>query len=91
MRARPTSTWTVRWTESISGCCWRAGPERTGEALVAHRHARSQFLREEYRVSLFAQELRTRVPVSDERLARALRSSPPAASRGRFRPPHRPG
>ncbi|MFM9097139.1 MAG: DUF3418 domain-containing protein, partial [Phycisphaerales bacterium] len=76
-----------RWEDELAKAEATLAAERgDAEVLAPFRE-----LLEEYRVSLFAQELRTRVPVSDERLARALRSSPPAASRDRFRPPHRPG
>jgi ATP-dependent helicase HrpA len=70
-----------RWEDELARAEASLAAERGDtELLVPFRE-----LLEEYRVSLFAQELRTRVPVSDERLARALRSTPRAGSPGRPR------
>jgi ATP-dependent helicase HrpA len=63
-----------RWEDELAKAEATLAAERgDAEVLAPFRE-----LLEEYRVSLFAQELRTRVPVSDERLARALRSTPRA-------------
>jgi ATP-dependent helicase HrpA len=70
-----------RWEDELARAEATLAAERgDAEVLAPFRE-----LLEEYRVSLFAQELRTRVPVSDERLARALRSTPRAGSPGRPR------
>ena len=60
----------ARWESEVAAAeASLAAEGRDPAELAAFRE-----LLEEYRVSLFAQELRTPVPVSDERLARAWQS-----------------
>ncbi|MET0505825.1 MAG: DUF3418 domain-containing protein, partial [Luteibacter sp.] len=59
---------------------WRALLQAGGTALGAADWAELRWLLEEWRVSLFAQELKTAEPVSAKRLARALETAQ-AASR----------
>ncbi|QWT20605.1 ATP-dependent RNA helicase HrpA [Bacillus sp. NP157] len=54
---------------------WRALLNAGGTALDATAWAELRWLAEEWRVSLFAQELKTAEPVSAKRLARALESA----------------
>ena len=70
-----------RWEDELARAEASIAAERGDIELLAPFRE----LLEEYRVSLFAQELRTRVPVSDERLARALSPMPRAATPGRRR------
>jgi ATP-dependent helicase HrpA len=59
----------ARWEDEMSRAEAALAAEGRGTAAIAP----FRMLLEEYRVSLFAQELRTSIPISAERLERAWR------------------
>jgi ATP-dependent helicase HrpA len=69
----------ARWEDEMA----RAEAALASEGSDPEVLAPFRELIEEFRVSLFAQELRTRVPVSEERLARAWMQHAGRGSRGR--------
>jgi ATP-dependent helicase HrpA len=75
-RDRQSMAQVARWEDEMA----RAEAALCAEGSDVEVLAPFRELIEEYRVSLFAQELRTRVPVSEERLARAWRERPGAVT-----------
>jgi ATP-dependent helicase HrpA len=75
-RDRQSMAQVARWEDEMA----RAEAALSAEGSDVEVLAPFRELIEEYRVSLFAQELRTRVPVSEERLARAWRERPGAVT-----------